>query len=242
MAKNEKKSGSKINLNDYIIYEQIQGMCVPLSATLQEAKEIKEHHLFPYVRKSDGTYGYFLKQSNGEFKEPSQSKWRSILHGKNSELRPAKNMPDDNKMTVFDNAKNEEVKICYWPDSHVISQKKTYSKKKQKKDEKPTTDDEKPHQERKKKKISIEKTKTKMLSQIIDGVLDDSSFCFLKKEYTKEKTVVETITISINDGKNNVDMMDQLFNPPSKKRKMSNKTATTEEHIRKKKRIVFDDD
>ena len=231
--------GAKGDIKDdtnYIIYLNIEGMCVPLTKMLKEIKdmsEIKLENFFPYVDKTTNTYGYFLKQPNNSYKQLSQANWRSILHGQISNLRPKENMPDNNRIKVLDKSKGEMVEICYWPDSHYESQKKTLSKKKEKNNTNSAKEGGKTRKRKSKTTspvIEVDENQ-KTLTSIMDNALKHTSFDFLIKEPTIEgdekKQEITEIVKNVNNSQehDSLQLLDELFPTPIPKESPKKKKA-----------------
>lgn len=114
-----REDSTKLGRNDnpLIIYKHIKGMCVPLPKSLNEMEpsSLNESYFFPFVDKHHDKHGFMFQEPDGSYRNLPQQKWRSILHGKQNQLRPKENMEKNNRATVED-AVAGIVQICYWPD------------------------------------------------------------------------------------------------------------------------------
>jgi hypothetical protein len=138
-------------------------MCVPLRKMFKETHldSIKVQNFYPYID-SEKKYGYFLKQPDGTYKDMSLAKWRSILHGQISKLRPKTKLPKDNRIEVMNNDTKKKIKICYWPDTYLDCYNSGFKKKSKSSDT--TLGD------------------SKILAQFTKKSLEGNSFAFLKSQ------------------------------------------------------------
>ena len=189
------KGAIQPNNPDYVIYERVKGMCVPLEADLRDTNlsSIRVCNFFPYITKPDGTCGYFFKQPNGTYKNLPRASWRSILHGNISSLRPKNLLPPKNRIEAIDEQTGNTIQICYWPDSYYNFFTNASSKKN--KSSTPSEDDNlgaSPGKKGPGRKKGSGKTEndildavsnnTKPITMLIDVALKGTSYDFLSKE------------------------------------------------------------
>lgn len=109
----------KLNDPNYRVYQNIEGMCIPLHFSLDidnSFSMIRGENLFPYKNVHSGDMGFFLLTIDGKYATVPQNKLRAILHGKIEQFRPRDNIPPDNRIKTLDGGC--PVEICYWPDSY----------------------------------------------------------------------------------------------------------------------------
>lgn len=156
---------------DYMIFKNIEGMCVPLEKMFKdmETNKIKAENFFPYIT-SDKKYGYFLKQPDNTYKDLSQANWRSILHGQKLKLRPKDKLPINNRIKAYDKDTQKHIDICYWPDNYLESHSNDFKKKE-------------------KKVPTVNLGSSKILAEFTKKALISTSFEFLNNNGQKTSTI-----------------------------------------------------